>query len=128
MCVVTVAVGDDYGNFYSVCTIVFSICQMSVRVSQPRHRDISESIHLYPMSFENIYRYIIRPIFYDLPADIRSEKQFRGIFLFLKRSRKKKTIKEKVLVLDSTIRHFPLLPCGKKHTLWGGSFSISFTG
>jgi hypothetical protein len=49
------------------------------------------------MSFENIYRYIICPIFYDLPPDIRSEKQFRGIFLFLKRSRKKKTRKERAL-------------------------------
>ena len=37
----------------------FSICQLSVRVSQPRQQDISESIYLYPVSFENIHTYIM---------------------------------------------------------------------
>jgi hypothetical protein len=74
------------------------------------------------MFFENIYRYIICPIFYDLQPDIRSEKQFRGMFLFLERGRKKITGKERALFLGLTIKHFPSLPWVKKAYILGEVF------
>jgi hypothetical protein len=123
LCVVAVAVCEGYGNFYSVFTIVFSFVSCRYVCHSP---DTKTYLNPYICTlcllktFTDILFVLSSTRFHRI---LRSKKTFRRIFLFLKLSRKKKTRKEGLLLLDSAVRHFPLLPSVKKHIFWG-EFSL----